>query len=108
MLDGFLISAGARTQSVIAWTSCEAQYIAATATTNEVKYVHGRCGKLKRSLPPSSGRAIAAKHVRISKAPGSENVADANTKPADRLSPEFCRMNIGVTQIPKQFRDAVL
>ena len=30
MLDGFLISAGARTQSVIAQSSCEAEYIAAT------------------------------------------------------------------------------
>ena len=33
MLDGFLISAGARTQSVIAQSSCEAEYIAATAAT---------------------------------------------------------------------------
>ena len=39
MLDGFLISAGARTQSVIAQSSCEAEYIAATAATSEAKYI---------------------------------------------------------------------
>ena len=33
----FLISAGARTQSVIAQSSCEAEYIAATAATSEAK-----------------------------------------------------------------------
>ena len=40
MLDGFLISAGARTQSVIAQSSCEAEYIAATAATSEEKFSH--------------------------------------------------------------------
>ena len=39
MLDGFLISAGARTQSVIAQSSCEVEYIAATAVTREAKYI---------------------------------------------------------------------
>ena len=39
VLDGFLISAGARTQSVIAQSSCEAEYIAATAATSEAKYI---------------------------------------------------------------------
>ena len=39
MLDGFLLSASARTQSVIAQSSCEAEYIAATAATSEVKYI---------------------------------------------------------------------
>ena len=39
MLDGFLISACARTQSVIAQSSCEAEYIAATAATSEAKYM---------------------------------------------------------------------
>ena len=33
MLDGFLLSANARTQSVIAQSSCEAEYIAATAAS---------------------------------------------------------------------------
>ena len=41
--------------------------------------------------------------------PGPENVAaDANTKLADKRSIEFCRLNMGVTQIPKRFREAVL
>ena len=43
-----------------------------------------------------------------SKVPGLENVADANTKPADRRSLEFCRMSMAVTQIPKQFRVAIV
>ena len=34
MLDGFLLSKGARTQSVIAQSSCEAEYIAAAAATS--------------------------------------------------------------------------
>ena len=48
------------------------------------------------------------KNVRISNVPGLENVADANTQLADRRSLEFCRLNVGVTEIPKQFRDTVL
>ena len=75
MLDGFLISAGARTQSVIAQSSCEAEYIAATAATSEAKYSlwttrehpsafrqlwRHWCGKQKRSATvASSGRAIS-------------------------------------------------
>ena len=82
MQDGFLISAGARTQSVIAQSSCKAEYIAATAATSEAKYIqalflacgqrvniHLRsdssgaidwCGKQKRSATfTSSGRAIS-------------------------------------------------
>ena len=48
MLDGFLISAGARTQSVITQSSCEAEYIAATAATSEAKYIQAlflTCGQ---------------------------------------------------------------
>ena len=48
MLDGFLISAGARTQSLIAQSSCEAEYIAATAATSEAKYIQSlflACGQ---------------------------------------------------------------
>ena len=50
----------------------------------------------------------ASKNVRISKVPGPENVADANTKTADKRLLEFCRLNVGVAEIPKQFRDTVL
>ena len=39
MLDGVLHSAGARTQSVVAQSSCEDEYIAATAATSEAKYI---------------------------------------------------------------------
>ena len=73
-----------RTQSVIAQSSCEAEYIAATAATSEAKYIQALflvCGqhvnihlrsdssgaikkkknKQKRfAAPPSSGRAISA------------------------------------------------
>ena len=136
MLGGFLLSAGARTQSVIAQSSCEAEYIAATAATSEAKYIHcswpvdntvnihvrsdssGVIGVASRRglqrLRHLDVRFLwlqaetANKNVRISKVPGPENVADANTKPADKRSLEFCRLNMGVTEIPKQFRDTVL
>ena len=48
MLDGFLISSGGRTQSEIAQSSCEAEYIAATAATSEAKYIQSlflACGR---------------------------------------------------------------
>ena len=50
----------------------------------------------------------ASKNIRISKVPGPENVADADTQLADKRSVEFCRSKMGVTEIPKQFRDAVV
>ena len=107
MLDGFLISAGARTQSVIAQLSCEAEYIAATAATSEAKYILAlflACGQhVNIHLRSDSSGAIgvasrrglqrlrhldvrflwlqaetASKNIRISKVPGPENVADAN------------------------------
>ena len=49
---------------------------------------------------------IAETNVRISKVLGPENVADANTKLADKRLLEFCRSKMGVTEIPKQCRDA--
>ena len=134
MLDGFLLSAGARTQSVVAQSSCEAEYIAAIAATSEAKYIQSlflTCGQhvnihLRSDSTGAIGVAsrrglqrlrhldvrflwlqaeIAAKRVRISKVPGPENVADANTKPAHRRSLEFCRMSMGVSQIPSHLRD---
>ena len=48
MLYGFLLSAGARTQPVIAQSSCEAEYIAATAATSEAKCIQAlflACGQ---------------------------------------------------------------
>ena len=50
----------------------------------------------------------AYEKVKINKVPGLENVADANAKPAERRSLEFCRTSMGVTEIPKQLRDTVL
>ena len=41
------------------------------------------------------------KNVRISKVPGPENVADANTKLADKRSLEFCPLNIGRHRDPE-------
>ena len=134
MLDGFLLIAGARTQSVVAQSSCEAEYIAATAATSEAKYIQAlfsACGQhVSIDLRSDSSGAIgvasrrgsqrlrhldmrflwlqqetAQKTVRISKVPGPENVADANTKPADKRALEFCRTNMGITEIPKQLRD---
>ena len=137
MLDGFFISAGARTQSVIAQSSCEAEYIADTAATSDAKYVKAlflACGQRmnvhRRSdssgaIGVASSRdlqrlrhldvrflwlqaATASKNIRSSKVLGPEKVADANTKLADKCSLEFCRSKMGVAGIPKQFRDAVL
>ena len=56
---------------------------------------------------PKLQAATAAKRVRVSKVPGPESVANANAQPADRRSLELCRICMGVTQIPKQFRDPV-
>ena len=126
MLDGVLLSAGTRAQSVVAQSSCEAEYIAATAATSEAKYIQSlflACGQhVSIQLREDSSGAIgvasrrglqrlrhldvrflwlqqetANKRVRISKVPGPENVADANTKPADRRSLEFYRQSMGVT-----------
>ena len=137
MLHGFLLTAGARTQSEVAQSSCEAEFIAATATTSEAKYIQAlflACGQhVNLHLRSDSTDAIgvaskkclqrlrhldvrclwlqaetAAKRVRISKRSGPRNVADAITRLADRRSLELRRMSMGVTQIPKQFRDAVL
>ena len=137
MLDGFLISAGTRTQSVIAQSSCEAEYIAATAATSEATYIQAlflACGQhVNIHLRSESSGAIgvasrrglqrlrrldvrflwlqaetASKNIRISKVLFSENVADADTKPADKRSLEFCRSKMGVTEIPKQFHDSFM
>ena len=129
-LDGLLISAGAPTQSVIAQSSCESEYIEATAATSEAKYIQAlfvACRQhMNIQLRTDSTGAIGvarrrglqrlrhldvrfqllqaesdAKRVRSSKVPGSEYVVDADTTLADRRSLEFCRMNLGVTQIPR-------
>ena len=120
MLDGFLINAGARTQSVIAQSSCGAEYIAASAATSEAKYIQAlflACGQhvnihLRSDSSGATGVAsrrclqrlrhldvrflwlqaeTASKNIRISKVLAPENVADADTKPADKRSIEFCR-----------------
>ena len=72
VLDGFLISAGARTQSVIAQSSREAEYIAATAATSEAKYIQAlflACGqhvnthlRSDSSLAPSLWQAEGVCH----------------------------------------------
>ena len=48
MLDGFLLCAGARTQSVVAQSSCEAEYFEATTATSEAKHIQApfwACGQ---------------------------------------------------------------
>ena len=136
MLDGLLLSAGARTQSVVAQSSCEAECIAATAATSEAKYIQAlfsACGQhVSIDLRSDSAGAIgvasrrglqrlrhldvrflwlqqetAHKKVRISNVLGPENVADANTKPTNTHSLEFCFTKMGITKIPKQLRDTI-
>ena len=137
MLDGFLPSTGARTQSVIAQASCEAEYIAATAATSEAKFIQAlflACGqRVNIHLRSSSTGAIGVasrrgpqrlrhldvrflwlqaettvKRARICKVPGPQNVTDVNTRPVDKRSLEFCGLGMGVTQIPRQFRETAL
>ena len=113
MMEAFLLSAGGRTQSVIAQSSFEAENVAATAATSEAKYIQAlflSCGQhMNIHLRSDSTGAIgvanrggcnasviwtcdfcrlqaetAANRVRISSVPVSKNVADANTKPADK------------------------
>ena len=122
---------------MIAQSSCEAEYIAATTAASEANHIQAlflACGQhVNIHLRSDSSGAIgvasrrgvqrlrhldvrflwlqaetANKNIRISKVRGPVNVADANTEPADKRSLEFCRSKIGFIEIPKQFRDAVL
>ena len=130
MLDGFLISAGTRTQSVTAQSSCDAEYIAATAATSEAKNIQAlflACGQhvnihlrsdssgaigvasrrglqRLRSISVVAGRRPPTRIFESARSLGLRNVADANTKLADKRSLELCRSKMGVTEIPKQFR----
>ena len=121
---------------MIAQSSGEAEYIAATAARSEANYIQAlflACGQSVNIhlLSDSTGAIgvasrrglqrlrhldvrflrlqaeIAAKRVRISKVPGTDNVADSNTKTADKRSLQFCRSSMVVLPIPKQFRDTV-
>ena len=106
----YWLSGGARTQSVIAQSSCEAEFFAATAAASEAKYIQalffargqhvnihlrsdstGAMGVASRRglqrLRPLDVRFFlrlqaehTAKRVRISKVPGLENVADAHAQ----------------------------
>ena len=110
MLDGFLLSAGARTQSMVAPSSCEAEYIAATAATSEAKNIQAlfsACGQhasirlrsdssgaiggmQKRSAaPPSSGCAISVATA-DSRQEGS-NQQSARTRERGRRQDQTCR-----------------
>ena len=131
MLDGLLISACARTQSVIAQSSCEDEYIAATAATSEAKYIQAlflACGQhVSIHLRSDSSGAIgvasrrglqrlrhldlrflwlqsetANKNIRISKVPGPENVADADTKPAEQTFARVLPIKDGRHRDPKK------
>ena len=94
MLEAFLLSAGGRTQSVIAQSSCEAEYIAATAATSEAKYIQAlflSCGQhVNIHLRSDSAGAIgmASRSGCKQRLPrcvfeSATNVADADTKPTD-------------------------
>ena len=64
-------------------------------------------GKQERSaVPPSSGRAISVVARRDCRQACSNQ--STKSKRVDRRSLEFSRMSVGVTQIPQQFRCAVL
>ena len=111
LVGGFLITATARTQSVISQSSGEAEYIAGAASASEGLYVRElfrSCGiEMKLLIHIDSTSAIgtasrrgltrirhldvrflwlqsacAEKRLELRKCPGEENCADANTKAA--------------------------
>ena len=103
MLDGFLISAGARTQSVML-----NRHVKLSTSRPQWSEVHTSSGAIgvasRRGLQRLRYLDVgflwlqaetASKNIRVSKVPGLENVADANTKPADKRSLEFCRSTMG-------------
>ena len=138
MQDGFLISAGARTLSVIAQSSCEAEHIAATAATSEAKYIQAlflACGQHVKH--PSAFRQLwrhwcgkgeevcngcviwtfdfcgckrrpPTRTFESARCLGLRTWLTLTRILADARSLEFCRSKMGVTEIPKHFRDAVL
>ena len=119
-MDGFLLSAGVRIQSVVAQSSCEAEQIAATAATSEAKCMQA-CGRhVNIHVRSDSTGAIGVasrrglqrlRHLDVRflwLQSESAAVAGDNSKPADTSSHEFCRLSMGVTQIPEQAHDAVL
>ena len=115
-----------RTQSVIAQSSCEAEYIAATAASSEAKYIQAlflACGqRVNIHLRSDSSGAIGVANRRglqrlrhldvrflwLQAETASKNIRISKVLGLEKRSLEFCRSKMGVTEIPKQFRDAVL
>ena len=135
MLDGFLISACARTQSVIAQSPRKAESIAATAATTEAKKIQApflACGQHVHTqihwLSDSIGAIGVAnrrglqrlRHLDVScrlslppnvlfrKVARLGERGSRNTKLADKRSLEFCRSHVRVLPTPKQFLDTVV
>ena len=116
MLDGFLLSAAARTQSVTGQSSCEAEYIAATAATSEAKYIQApflSCGQhvnihlcsdstgaigVASRIGPQRLRHLDVRFRWLQAETAAKRVRTwlTNTKLADRSS------LMGLTQIPQQ------
>ena len=119
MLDGFLLSAGARKQSVIAQPSSEAEYIAATVATSEAKHIHSSVPGLWTTREHPFAFRQLWRHWSDKQRPPTRMFESAKCQvrrtwltptqdlPADRGSLEFCRLNMGVIEIPKQLRDTV-
>ena len=132
-VSSWVIMLGARTQSVVAQSSREAEYIAATAATSEAKYIQAlfsACGQhvdIDLRSDSSGAIGVASRRFATSTASGRATLVVAATKSSQerpnqqsaltrergrrqqhRRSLEFCRTNMGVTEIPKLLRDTVL
>jgi len=128
-LGGVALHAGCRTQTVVAQSSGEAEYIAATHAASQATYFHAlvvEClGKVgaptlhvdsTAAIGTASRRGlqrlrhldtrflwlqgeVAEKRLRLKKVAGPENAADSNTKACDHKSLVFCRQRMGLIQL---------
>ena len=124
------LHAGCRTQTIVAQSSGEAEFVAATAAASYGKYYQALCSEcLKKSVRPTlrvdSTSAIGTasrrgqrlrhpdtrflwlqdevveKRVLLEKVPGTLNGADSNTKAGDAKALEFGREVMGMVKLNK-------
>ena len=130
-LGGVTLQAGCRTQTIVAQSSGEAEFVAATAAASYGKYFQALCSEcLRKSVRPTlrvdSTSAIGTasrrglqrlrhldtrflwlqdevveKRVLLEKVPGTLNGADSNTKAGDAKALEFGREVMGMVKLNK-------
>ena len=123
MLDGFLLSAGARTQSVVAQSSCEAE--SPTAATSKAMYIQAlfsACGQhvsidlrsnssgaigVGFAAPPASERAVLVATARNSPQEGL-NQQSARTRERGRRQHEACATALNIASLPMRMGGLLL